>query len=145
MRGKRIWKRGHAVIEVSLLAPWIFFLFVGVFDMGYYAVALICTQNAARAAVAYTASSSGTAGDGVGACVYALIETNALSNTRTLSSCDAAPLTVTAVSLAQGADGAPASQVTVVYQTPNLITMPGLAGQFNITRMAQLRVKSPMP
>lgn len=40
--------RGHAVIEVALLSPWIFFLFVGTLDMGFYTHALIATQNAAR-------------------------------------------------------------------------------------------------
>jgi len=138
---------GHAVIEVSLMAPWIFFLFVGVFDMGFYAVALICTQNAARAAVAYTASSQATSADAIGACGYALTELNAMPNVRSLGSCNAAPLTVTATYLSQGVDQAPASQVTVAYQTPNLIPMPvpGLAAQFTITRTAQQRVKSALP
>src|ERR1700676_1502121 len=40
---------GSSIIEVALLSPWIFFLFVGIFDFGFYAYAAICTQNAARA------------------------------------------------------------------------------------------------
>ncbi len=41
-------QRGGSLVEVALLAPWIFFLFVGIFDFGFYAYAAICTQNAAR-------------------------------------------------------------------------------------------------
>ena len=41
---------GSSIVEVALLSPWIFFLFVGIFDFGFYAYAAICTQNAARAA-----------------------------------------------------------------------------------------------
>lgn len=115
--------------------------------MGFYAVALICAQNAARAAVAYTASSSGSAADSTGACTYALTELKAMPNVRALSSCSASPLTVTATSLSAGADGSPASQVSVVYQTPNLIPMPlpGMAAQFTITRTAEQRIASAAP
>jgi Flp pilus assembly protein TadG len=137
-------RRGNSVVEVTLLAPWILFLFAGVFDMGFYACALICTENAARAAAAYTASSSGTVTDSVGACAYALPEMNAMSNTRSLSTCTASPLTVTATSVT-GADGAAASQVTVTYQTMSLIAIPALRGQLTITRTVQQRVKSALP
>jgi hypothetical protein len=137
-------RRGHAVIEATLLAPWIFFLFIGVFDMGFYAVALICTENAARAAVSYTASSAGTAADSTGACQYALTEMNAMSNARSLASCSAAPLTVTATSVS-GADGSAASQVTVTYQTMSLIPILSLPAQYTIARTVQQRVKSAAP
>ena len=136
--------RGNSVIEVTLLAPWIFLLFAGVFDMGFYACALICTENAARVAVAYTASSGASVADSVGACSYALPEMYAMSNTRNLATCTASPLTVTATSIT-GADGAAASQVTVIYETMNLITIPGLRGQMTITRTVQQRVKSALP
>ena len=52
-------ERGGSIVEVALLAPWIFFLFVGIFDLGFYAYGIICTQNAARAAATQTASSVG--------------------------------------------------------------------------------------
>jgi hypothetical protein len=55
--------RGHAVVEISLLAPWILFLFVGTLDLGFYSYALICTQKAARVAVTHTSSRSATAAD----------------------------------------------------------------------------------
>src|SRR5947207_14797502 len=56
------WKeRGHAVIEVSLMAPWIFFLFMGTLDFGFYSYAIIATQNAARVAVMQTSVKIGRA------------------------------------------------------------------------------------
>ena len=135
---------GHAVIEATLLAPWNFFLFIGVFDMGFGAVALICTENTARAAVSYTASSAGTAADSAGACQYALTEMNAMSNARSLGSCGASPLTVTATSVS-GADGSAASQVTVTNQTMSLIPVLSLPAQYTITHTIQQRVKSAAP
>ena len=47
VRGDRS-ESGNSVVEVALMAPWIFFLFVGVFDFGFYAYAGICMENAAR-------------------------------------------------------------------------------------------------
>src|SRR5579859_2224741 len=54
---------GSSIVEIALLAPWIFFLFVGIFDFGFYSYAAICTQSAARAvamAAAQTADASVT-------------------------------------------------------------------------------------
>ena len=132
-------RRGHAVIEVALLSPWIFFLFMGAFDMGFYTHALIATQNAARAAAAYTSRSSLTAADSAGACRYALAELKAMSNVRNLSSCNSSPLVVTASSVT-GTDGSPASSVSVTYKSNKLIPIPGLTGQLNISRTVQMMV-----
>lgn len=132
--------RGHAVIEVALLSPWIFFLFVGTLDMGFYTHALIATQNAARAGAAHTSRSSLTAADYAAACQYALGELKAMSNVRSLANCNSSPLIVTASSVT-GIDGSPASSVSVTYQTNKLIPIPGLAGQLKITRTVQMRVK----
>src|SRR6266568_7932291 len=79
--------RGQAVIEVALLAPWVFFLFAGALDMGIYAYALIATQEAARTAVEYTSKNAATLEDSAGACQYALTQMGAISNVRELSSC----------------------------------------------------------
>jgi Flp pilus assembly protein TadG len=51
---------GSSIVEVALLAPWIFFLFVGIFDFGFYSYAAICTQSAARV-VALAAAQTATA------------------------------------------------------------------------------------
>jgi Flp pilus assembly protein TadG len=133
-------RRGHAVLEVALLSPWIFFLFVGTLDMGFYTHALIATQNAARAAVANTSRNALTAADSAAACQYALAELKAMSNVRTLANCNSTPLTVTA-SAVTGVDGWPASSVSVTYQTNRMIPIPGLVGQLNVTRTVQMMVK----
>jgi len=39
-------KRGHGVMEATLLVPWILLLFAGTADFGAYGYALIHTQNA---------------------------------------------------------------------------------------------------
>ena len=36
-------RRGGSVLEMAMLMPWYVFLFVGAFDWGYYAHALIST------------------------------------------------------------------------------------------------------
>ena len=131
---------GHAAVEVTLLAPWIFFLFAGTFDVGMFSYALISTENAARTAAAYTSRSLDTAADADGACQYALQELSGLSNVRKLSTCNAAPLRVTA-SKVTGKDGAPASSVSVEYQTAKLIPIPGLNGQFAFKRTVEMQVK----
>ena len=68
---------GGSIVEVALMAPWIFFLFVGIFDFGFYAYAAICTQNAARA-VALSQAQTATAT--VSPCTAALGELTMLPN-----------------------------------------------------------------
>jgi Flp pilus assembly protein TadG len=132
-------RSGHAVIEVALLAPWIFFLFIGAVDLGFYNYAIISTENAARVAVEYTSASTSKATDSTGACPYVLAELNSMSNVQGLSTCTSLPVTVTATKVA-GPDGAQASQVSVTYQTILMFPIPGLAGQFTITRIAEMRL-----
>jgi hypothetical protein len=132
------------VIEVSLMAPWIFFLFVGTLDFGFYAYALICTENAARVAVAQTSVSLDGALDAALACNYALGEMQALPNMMGVTACDGSgPLTVTVGNpVPTGPDGAPMAQVTVTYHTIQMIPIPGLlANQFWLVRTAEMRVK----
>jgi len=135
------WKeRGHAIIEVTLMAPWIFFLFMGTVDFGFYSYAIIATQNAARIAVMQTSQTPTTATDSTLACNYVLTELNVLPNTRTLTTCGALPLIVNPTTFVD-ADGATAARVDVTYQTINMIPIPGLTGQLSITRNAQMRLK----
>jgi len=109
--------------------------------MGFYTHALIATQNAARAAATYTSGNSLTAADSTRACQYARYELKAMSNVRTLTDCNSIPLIVTA-SAVTGADGWPASSVTVTYRSDRLIAIPGLlVDQLNITRTVQMMVK----
>jgi Flp pilus assembly protein TadG len=148
-------RRGHAIVETALLAPWIFFLFVGVLDFGFYAYAAISTENAARVAALYTSSTGTLARDAHGACQYVVNEMRALPNvgqgtscpSSCTGACTAGPLTVQAQALdglsgrPLGVDGAPASQVTVTYRTISRIPIPGLLPmQLNMTRSVQMRI-----
>jgi Flp pilus assembly protein TadG len=140
-RGRRR-EHGHAVIEVSLMAPWIFFLFMGTLDFGFYAYAIIATQNAARVAVMQTSLNSTTAASSDLACQYALTELNTLPNASSLNTCGALPVIVNATSVVD-ADGANSSQVAVTYQSINMIPIPGFTGRLTLTRTAQMRLKGP--
>jgi Flp pilus assembly protein TadG len=133
-------QRGHAILEAALAAPWMLFLFAGALDMGFYEYSLISAENAARVAAIYTSSNSTVAGDSTGACTFALRELNSLPNTRALTTCGANPVTVTATAVT-GVDGNPASNVSVRYQTDQLIPIPGLMGKLTVIRTVQMRVK----
>ena len=55
---KRKLQKGSALVEMAFMMPWIAFLFVGIFDFGFYSYAAIATQNAARAVALQSASGS---------------------------------------------------------------------------------------
>src|SRR5438477_4635410 len=94
-RVRRKREKGHAVLEAAFLAPWLIFLFVGAFDMGFYAYALICTENAARVATVYTSTSTTSSADASTACSLALGELGSLHNLSGVTTCDSLPLIVT--------------------------------------------------
>ena len=143
-------QRGSAVIEVSLLAPWILFLFVGMFDMGMYTYSMIGVENAARVAAEYTSQSSSVAADSAGACTRAMAEMVMLPNVSSQSDCNSGngnTVVVTATALGSSplpasVDGKPATQVQVTYTGNQLVPIPGLLmGKLVITRTYQMRVK----
>lgn len=141
-------RSGHSVLEVALLSPWIFFLFIGALDWGFFSYALISTQSAARVAALHTSSSNATAADQATACQYVLDELRRLPNIgEAVQSCSGLPVSVTAQRVDQysnppSADRAPASRVTVTYQTVPLIPIPGLLpGQLTITHSAEMRIR----
>jgi hypothetical protein len=157
---------GSSIVEIALLAPWIFFLFVGIFDFGFYSYAAICTQNAARA-VAFVKAQ--TAMSGVSACNAALGEMRMLPNVGynpasslcadggtscppALSSGKAVALCVqtlnnsTTPKCADCAFDAAAvsQQAEVTYQTIPLVPIPGLlTGQLTLSRGAEVRQTTP--
>lgn len=134
-------KRGSAVIELSLLAPWILFLFVGILDCGFYFFTLISVENAARIGAEYTSKSILKANDTSGACTAVRLELSALPGVNGLANCNSLPLIVTANSVA-GVDSKPATEVSVQYQGQQLIPIPGLLmGRMTVTRITQMRVK----
>jgi Flp pilus assembly protein TadG len=134
-------ERGHAVVEVALMAPWIFFLFVGVLDFGFYSYAAICTQNAARVA-ALDVSGSEVPTDpalAVAARADVCAEMGSLPNVGSACPSSVVQVVVTPQPY-NGVDGDPAGQVSVTYTTIPLIPIPGvLTGQMTITRVVQMR------
>ena len=157
---------GSAIIEVALMSPWIFFLFIGIFDFGFYAYSIICTENAARAAAIQTAASAGAQSSAT-ACSAAWDELKGLPNVAgTAMNCTKLPvvvtqqtlcnqLTVTPPSIICTAPGpcsdcggitdptgrAASSRVSVQYQSIPLIPIPGvLTNQTTITRIVEMRI-----
>ena len=141
-------QRGNAVVEVALMAPWIFFLFLGVFDVGFYCYAAICTQNAARAVALSHAQTSN-----LDKCTIALGELHTLPNVNG-GTCDALPVVVTLTTLNGSAcpDAGLGSATTyagttfcvqsaVTYQTIPLLPIPGvLTGRMALTRTSMMRI-----
>ena len=137
-------RRGGAAMELAMIAPWAFLLFIGALDWGFYSYAVISLQAATRAAVLYTSTSTATATDIAGnACPIVLGELRKLPNIGdSVTTCDSNPL-VTTTSVT-GPDSAAAAQVSVRYQTIRMIPLPGLlSSQFTITRTAKMRLRKP--
>ena len=136
-------RSGNSIIELTFMMPWLVFLFVGVFDFGFYAYALIATQNAARAAAVHNSISKAAASDVEGACQIVFFELKTAAYGRTMAAdCSSLPLQVASTYETTGTpDGNPAAKVVVTYQTALLIPIPGLLpGQMTITRTAWMRV-----
>ena len=152
---------GNAVIEVALMAPWIFFLFVGVLDFGFYAYSFISVENAARAAVLLTSQSKEAASDQQDACTLVLNQLQGASSYgRTLpagcndvfstpSDCKTQPCLYVNASLVKDSDGEDAAQVEVRYATIPMIPIPAvasgsfvLANSFVIDRIWQMKVNA---
>ncbi|HEV2198380.1 MAG TPA: TadE/TadG family type IV pilus assembly protein [Bryobacteraceae bacterium] len=135
---KRRGERGQAMVEIALLSPWIFFLFIGILDFGFYAYSAICTQNAARVAAIVSAEPSTIAVD---PCKAALAELAMLPNVPTGGTCSGTVL-VTVTNLT-GPDGKNAVQSKVTYQSINLVPIPGiLPNQITFVRTAEVRTIS---
>jgi Flp pilus assembly protein TadG len=169
-RRRRKGQSGNSMVEVAFLAPWIFFLFVGIFDAGFFAFAAICTENAARAAATQTAASQSAQSDLI-ACNAAWKEMNLLLNVATLSQdCTQLPVKVVRRTLCTQASVVPttitcetpcatltpprttcvdcsvdvtaaSSEVCVTYQGSGLAPIPGiLTNQITLTRTAEMRI-----
>jgi Flp pilus assembly protein TadG len=142
------------MIEFAMLAPWFVFLFIGAFDYGFYAYALIATQNAARVAAIYcsgsssraTACADNTSATYATACQsYVIGQLSSLPNIgSSFSACTASPLVLTASTITgPEGGGSTAAKAVVAYTTTTLIPVPGLApGSITITRTAIMRVLS---
>jgi Flp pilus assembly protein TadG len=135
-------RKGQALIEVTLIAPWFLLLFAGVFDVGFYAYAFINTENAARVAAMHAASDPALATDPT---MPDLARADVCQEMRNLpnvgTTCSSS---VVQVSVAPqpylGADGQPATRVSVTYTTVPVMPIPGLAGQMTLTRVVEVRI-----
>jgi hypothetical protein len=136
---------------MALMLPWYVFFFVGTYDWGFYAHALISTESAARVAAELTSQSTAQAANQSTACILATEELRIMNNMRGTGTptCSASPLIVTAAQVGRGqtntnsADLEPASQITVQYTTVGLIPIPGLLkGSATIYRVVQMRLRS---
>ena len=143
--------KGNALIELSLLLPWLIFLFTGTFDLGFYYYALESVQNAARTAAIHTSANSVTSTDQTAACSLAIGQLRALPNIGQsfATTCGGDPVTVTAGycsgtgacgPLAASPDSSPAAYVTVTYRMPPLFRFP-VQGLSTITRTAAMRLR----
>jgi Flp pilus assembly protein TadG len=134
--------RGAAMMEVAFLCPWIFLLFIGALDWGFYSYALISLQAAARSAALYTSSSALTATESATACTIVLGELKSLPNIGSgVTTCASNPV-VTATSI-NGPDSAAAAQISVQYTSVSLIPIPGLLKkQFTVTRTVKMRLRT---
>lgn len=156
-------RSGNAIIETTFMMPWLLFLFVGVFDFGFYAYSLIAVQNAARAAAIHNSISKAAASDPDNSgCLVALSELLSTPNARGLTCPLSNPVsadtcttnctwlqvipTLCSPNCSSGpfpnsADGKDAAQVEVKYRTALMIPIPGvLPGTLLIDKVAQVRI-----
>ncbi len=141
-------RRGQSVVEVALMSPWIFLLFIALFDFGVYAYSAMATANAARSAALATARDEGSAADQLRACDVAKEEMKRMWNAGPmldpLFTCSTAPLVVQAERIgALDNTSVCATRVSVTYTSPPLFPLPFMPGQFTLTRIAEMRVYGP--
>ncbi|MGA2592909.1 MAG: TadE family protein [Bryobacteraceae bacterium] len=140
-------RSGQAVIEVSLLVPWIVFAFVAAFNFGIFAYALISTENAARSAALYASQSLAVAQSGsvvAQVCPYVLGELGDAPGVGSgVTTCTSTPVTVTVTANTPGAGDMNTVKVSVTYNTMQLIPLPGLmAGSLAITRTVEAPIRN---
>jgi Flp pilus assembly protein TadG len=138
---------GQAIIEVTLLIPWIVIAFVAAFNFGIFAYALVSTQNAARSAAMYASQSLTVAQSGSIAtevCLYALGELRDAPGVGSgVTTCTGMPVTVTVTPKTPGAGDMNTVQVSVTYNTMQLIALPGLmAGSLAIKRTVEMPIRN---
>ncbi len=136
-------RKGQALVELVIVAPWIFFLFIAIADTGFCTVAAIGVQNAARAAALNASASSAAAIDAADACAVVRQELQSLPNIGSSTGCAGLPLQVTTQKLDAGIDGSPAALVTVTYQTIPLVPVPLLfSGTVTLVKSVQMPLRA---
>lgn len=139
-------RQGQAIVEVTLLVPWIVLSFVAAFNFGIFAYALISTENAARSAATYASQSLAVAQSGsivTQVCPYVLGELGDAPGAGALSVCTGSPVRVTVTPRTPGAPSLNTVRVSVTYNTMQLIPLPGLmAGSLAITRTVEMPIRN---
>ena len=138
---------GQAMIEVTMLMPWMVFAFVAAFNFGIFAYALISTQNAARSGAMYAAQSLTVAQSGTivtQVCTYVLGELGDAPGVGSgVTTCTGTPVTVTVTAETPGSGNMNTVKVSVTYNTMQLIPLPGLmAGSLAITRAVEMPIRN---
>jgi hypothetical protein len=134
---------------MAFMLPWIVFLFVGAFDWGFYAHALISTESAVRVAALYGSNAASGKVSSTAACTLVLDELKIVSNVTNLTSCTGTLsasqpviLSATCPATSSSLDNLNTVQMALTYQTLQLIPIPGLLmGQATIYRTVQLPMK----
>jgi len=140
-------RSGQAVIEVSLLLPWIVFIFIAAFNFGIFAYALISTEDAARSGAMYASQSLAVAQSGTivsQVCTYVLGELGDAPGVGSgVTSCTSSPVTVTVTPQTPGSGNMNTVKVSVTYNTMQMIPLPGLmAGSLHITRTVEMPIRN---
>jgi Flp pilus assembly protein TadG len=127
------------MVELAILMPWFVFIFVGVLDLGFYNYALVTAQSAARTAALYTSTGTVASTDASTACTYVIDQLTSNINLTSATTCDGTgPITLTATS-DSATDGNPEAIVTVKFDSPMLIPIPGiLPAKLTITRSVKM-------
>jgi uncharacterized protein (UPF0333 family) len=139
--------RGQAVVEVSLLVPWMVFAFIAAFNFGIFAYSLISTQNAARTGAIYASQSLSVAQSASivsQVCPYVLGELGDAPGVGSgVSTCTGSPVTVTVTTQVPGSGNMNTVKVSVTYNTMQMIPLPGLmAGSLAIKRTVELPIRN---
>jgi Flp pilus assembly protein TadG len=154
-RSRKSHQRGNGLVEFVLVAPWFFFLFVGVTQAGFAIYGLIAVQNAARVAALHLAANPVAATDQAGACSLVIQELKGLPNIGSSfsSNCNSSPVIVTVTycdnhtpcnGVTTSVDDGPAAFVSVTYYPPAMAQQP-IGGMSSITRTMEMRLRDPLP
>jgi Flp pilus assembly protein TadG len=130
-------------MEFALMMPWVIFLFVGAYDWGFYAHALISVEDATREAALYAANQSDGNPVTLTACSIVLSDLEISANVAGVTTCTSGAVTSSSpVGISMSCttlDSVNAVKVAVTYQTLQLIPIPGaLAGQMVLYRTAEM-------
>ena len=143
--------RGGSALELALFLPWFIFLYVGAFDWGYYAHALISTENAARIVGNYASTNTAYATKTSDACTLAVEELRIVPNISSTQTCGSNQVVNVTTALAGSGQtddnsaygGDWAAVVSVQYTTLQLIPIPGLLkNQATLYRTVRMRIRN---